>query len=281
MGKIGTKDVTVGSGKLPKNFIPGNHTAKIINMKFQETTFDDRRTGGKVTKAWVVMELETEPVGGDFEGWLIDKDDESKGRRLGQTGWVKSDAFGYEDKTYNGREYSIHKSTIQFLKGLEMEALGHTKFMDSIDGKYDTYDEICKAFLAESGIEGVFLNWCIGGKKEWDEKGEYPVYWMNLPKWSKGSKLYAHPDKSDNLMQFHAQIHVYDKTGGAPANAPAGASASPAPAQTFSPGAEEAPPWNNDDDGEDPFAPSNSTDEDPFATETDSPQEKEEDPFAT
>jgi hypothetical protein len=266
MGKIGTKNVNVGSGKLPKNFIVGNQTARIIGMSFQETTFKDRNTGSDVTKAWVVMDLETEAVGGEFEGWLIDKNDESKGRRSGQTGRVKSDPFGYEDKTYNGKDYSIHKSTIQFLKGVELEATGATKFMDDIDGKYDTYDEICKAFAEESGVGKVFLNWCIGGKKEMGDDG-YPVYWMNLPKWTKGSKLYAHPDKSDNLLQYHAGAHLFDKTGGAtpPPAAPAGATSNPASAPAFNPAEEEDDPFKNAPE-DDPFATSEDLKEDPFAT---------------
>ena len=37
---IGTKVVkSGGSGKLPKSFIPGNHTAKINRVGFQKQTF--------------------------------------------------------------------------------------------------------------------------------------------------------------------------------------------------------------------------------------------------
>jgi hypothetical protein len=256
MGKIGTNDVTVGSGKAPKNFIPGNHSAKIIGMSFQEVTFKD-----DVTKAWVILDLETKPLGGEFEGWFIDKDNESLGRRMGQTGRIKSDPFGYEDKSFKGNDYSIHKSTIQFLKSMEIEITGKTAFMDSINDKFDTYEEMCEAFFTNVIPADFFMEWCIGGKKELGDDG-YAKYWMNLPKWTRGKKLYAHPDKANNLVTFHEQLHVYDTTGGAAkGGAPAAATDTPTAAPTFSSDADaDGPDWDKiQKDGA-------STEESPFAT---------------
>jgi len=71
-----------GGNGLPKTFAPGNHTLKINSVYLEEFKFID----GAVH---FMMNMETEPIDG-FEGFMIDKDDESKGHYAGQIGRVKA-----------------------------------------------------------------------------------------------------------------------------------------------------------------------------------------------
>lgn len=252
MAGISTKNVKVGGGSLPKSFAPGNHICKINSIRLDRPPF--AKQGEDMYS--IVMDLETKPVE-NFEGFFIDKDDESKGRYLGQTGRVKSSKWPYKNSEWNGKKYEMVDEIIKFIKSLCIE-IG-SDWCDKVDDKYNTIEEFIDGFNADAPYKDVFLEWCIGGQQTTNAEG-YPQYFMHLPKWQRGEKLVALPGDV-NIMQFDKVLHVEVKGG------------EPKPLNTFDPDSDAG----KDDD---PLFDNASTDEDPFAVDAGGDASAEEDPFA-
>lgn len=253
MGKIGTKEVKVGGGSLPKTFIPGNHTCKINTMRLDRPAF--AKNGEEMY--YIVMDLETKPLGGAYEGFFIDKDDESKGRYLGQTGRLKTSQWPYKDSEYNGKKWDMVDEIIKFLKSVCIE-MG-SDWMDKADGKYDTIEEMVKAFNNDAPFKDIYFAWCIGGQQIQGDDG-YPKYYMHLPKFSRGTKLFTLENDEADLLEYDKAIHLNIKGG------------TPVTVNTFGTDEDEddnplfAAPGADED--EDPFAPTEADgDEDPFAAD--------------
>ena len=121
--------------------------------------------------------------------------------------------------------------------------------------------EVKELIGKEAKIKDTFLDWCIGGVQETGDDG-YPQYWMNLPKWTKGKKLFTRQDadNASSLLQYDKVLHLFVKGGGAPKTV-----------DQFSGGADaggDASPFAGSDSDEDPFAVTDGGgDEDPFAVE--------------
>tara|TARA_R110001592_G_scaffold148167_6_gene372906 strand:- start:608 stop:1357 length:750 start_codon:yes stop_codon:yes gene_type:complete len=249
MGKIGTKDVKVGGGSTPKTFIPGNHTCKINGVRLDRPPF--AKSGEEMYS--IIMDLETEPLGGTYEGFFIDKDDESKGRHLGQTGRVKSSQWPHKNSEWNGKKFTMVDEIIKFIKSICEEI--NSDWADKADGKYDTIEDMVKAFNDEAPFKDVFLDWCVGGQQTTNDEG-YPQYYMHIPKWKRGEKQFA--------LSGDAQLMTYDKVLHLIVKGEAAKTVS-----NFAAGSADKT-WDetNDDDDDDPFAvSSNASDDDPFAAE--------------
>jgi hypothetical protein len=74
---------------MAKTIAPGNHVLKINSVELEDFRFIE---GAK----HLILHVETAPIEG-FEGFLLDKDDESKGRFEGQIGRVKASQYAYAD----------------------------------------------------------------------------------------------------------------------------------------------------------------------------------------
>ena len=244
MGKIGTKEVKVGGGSLPKTFIPGNHTCKINSISLDRPKY--AKDGEEMYS--ILMDLETEPIEG-FEGFFIDSNNESLGRYTGQIGRVKSSQYAYKDSEWKGKSYSMIDEIIKFLKSLCIEL--KSDWMDDADGKYDTIEEMVDAFNKQAPFKGVFLSWCIGAQQIEGDNG-YPKYFMYLPKYKAGFKLFTAVGDS-SLLPYDKALHL-DVKGQAPATV-----------QGFGTDTNEDPLFAEvADDNDDPFAV-DTDDEDPFA----------------
>ena len=261
-----TKEVTqkVKGEFKGKKFNPGNHRCKVNGIYTKEV--EDKKWGGTKLQLWLT--LETEPVGGNFKGWAIDKDDESKGYFLGQVGNVKSNPFGYKSETKDGVTYVREQAVAMFLHILCLEANG-SRWVDEVNGKYKTFEEFIDAFNQDNPIKDVYLDWCIGGQKSINEEG-YAEYWMNLPKVKKGERVFKNPSKVGNPVTFDEVLHIY-----IPENQKEIASFGTSE-PIAKPEPKPEPKWDSEEeDGLDFTPPTATTDnEDPFAVDND-----DEDPF--
>ena len=125
---LSTTDLgTAGSG-LPKTITPGNHVLKINSIELEEFKF--------IPGAYhLMMHVETQPIEG-FEGFMIDKDDESKGRYAGQIGRVKASQYAFADgETKSGIKIQRDRSILIFLR-----TLAHTMGLDSWFLEQDGHD---------------------------------------------------------------------------------------------------------------------------------------------
>lgn len=255
---IKTDDVKVGGGNLPKSFGPGNHTAKINSIEL--------RVPGYVKKTdpiqyELVLDLETSPLGGTFEGWQLDKEDPSKGNFLGQTGRIKTRKWAYKDGTWKNPktgktvEFSYLDDILEFIQRIE-DACG-TKFLKETSGKFNTIEEIVAAFNKTKPFKGIFLRWCIGGEVEMKDDG-HPQYFMFLPDPLKGFKLFTSEADKDSLAPYNADRDLSSK------DAPKTVGTFTADAQGKEDEDGDTPPWAEATNDDDPFSTSDDDDEDPF-----------------
>ena len=109
---LSTKDLTTESGGgMPKTIAPGNHELKINSIRLDEFRF--------IEGAYhLMMEMETKPIEG-FEGFMKDRNDESKGHYEGQIGRVKASQYAFADgETKSGIKIQRDRSVLMFLKNL-------------------------------------------------------------------------------------------------------------------------------------------------------------------
>jgi hypothetical protein len=79
-----TKSAKSEGGTWNKKLEPGNHKVKIVGVKYNPVNIR-----GYENAVNLIYVLESEPVGGDFQGFQIDKDDPSKGDHEGRVSWVE------------------------------------------------------------------------------------------------------------------------------------------------------------------------------------------------
>jgi len=109
---LSTTDLGTGSG-MPKTIAPGNHVLKVNSIHLEEFTFIDGAYH-------LMLNVETPPID-DFEGFMIDKDDESKGHYAGQIGRVKASQYAFALtllKTLLNISVKMLQSKINILNGV-------------------------------------------------------------------------------------------------------------------------------------------------------------------
>ena len=195
---LSTTDLgTAGSG-LPKTITPGNHVLKINSIELEDFKF--------IPGAFhLMMHVETAPIEG-FEGFMIDKDDESKGRYQGQIGRVKASQYAFADgETKTGIKIQRDRSILIFLR-----TLAHTLQIDSWfveqDGKHETIEDFVKEFNKTADFREKYLEFCIAGK-EYEGKTGYTNYDMWLPK-AEGKKYAFGAEKDDTVIAYNEAKHL-------------------------------------------------------------------------
>ena len=120
---LSTKDLgNEGGSGIAKTITPGNHRLKINSINLEDFQFIE---GAK----HLMLHVETEPIEG-FTGFLIDKDDESKGNYAGQIGRLKASQYAYANgETKSGIKIQRDRSLMMFLAGKEYEnKAGYTAY---------------------------------------------------------------------------------------------------------------------------------------------------------
>lgn len=199
--KLSTKNITTGGGGQSKTLEPGNQQCKINGVELEEFKL-------KPGAYNLVIHMEGPDLGDKFEGFFINKDDESLGRHKGAVGKVKAGEWAFADGTTKGGvEVSRDQDILKFLKSL-CTALDAVKWLEDQDDKHDTIESLIVAFNNDQPFAGKYLNYCIGGKEYKDKKG-YTKYDLFLPKFSKGGapfeSLTAKPSK---ILKFNEVDHV-------------------------------------------------------------------------
>ena len=95
---LSTKDMSAGSGSIKPVIGPGNQVIKINSISFDVTPYDADAYN-------IVLHVETEPVKGEFQGFLKDMNKPDGARYEGQVGRVRFSPYPYKDATLpSGRE---------------------------------------------------------------------------------------------------------------------------------------------------------------------------------
>ena len=198
---LNTKDMSAGSGRTKPVLEPGNHEVKINSITLDQTPYDADSYN-------IHLHVETQPVGGDFEGFFRDYNNQSLGRYDGQVGRVRISPFPFKDTTLpSGREISRDQEILKHMITLA-ETLDMREGLDAIEAT--TIEEFMKdcndLFTGEKG--SAFINMCIGGR-EWENKEGYINNDLFLPRISKdGIAMEAIDKENSRLLKFDRAVHV-------------------------------------------------------------------------
>ena len=195
---LNTKDMSAGSGRTKPVLDPGNHVVKINSITLDQTPYDADSYN-------IHLHVETAPVGGDFEGFFRDYNNQSLGRYEGQIGRVRISPFPFKDTTLpSGREISRDQEILK-----HMITLGET--LDMRDGLDSIEAETIESFMTEcNNLMGnsKLMNMCIGGR-EWENKEGYINNDLFLPRISKdGIAMEAVDKENSRLLKFEREVHV-------------------------------------------------------------------------
>lgn len=201
---LSTKDVNVGGGNnISKLIEPGNITATIGKVELDQPNFLQKDQG-----YYLVLHLEGPDLGDDFEGFFIDKDDESLGRHKCQVGRVKYSKWPFKDgETKSGIQINRDTEILKALKNLCTE-MDITDWFEAQDNKHDTIEEFVTAFNQDAPYAGKPLNYCVAARQYHKQNG-YLGNDCYLPKYNKNAVPFEEISASPSrIAMFDEAIHV-------------------------------------------------------------------------
>jgi hypothetical protein len=192
---LSTKNIA--EGKTPKTFNPGNHKAKINSIVLSQ--------GYNLGSYNVQLNVEGKDLGPDFEGFLTDAQDPTSPRYKGMIGRVRLSQYAYQDGvTPTGVKVNRDTNILSALKRLAI-AQGKGKELDAINA--NTIEEFVEKANTVLCNNGIFLNFCFGGK-EYESKG-YKNYDLFIPNAKNGTYGFEAVDAAPSrLTTFDPAVHI-------------------------------------------------------------------------
>lgn len=197
---LSTKGIKISG--LSKTIEPGVHVLKINGVRLVRFPFMESDEG-----YFLVLDVETRPIP-NFEGFFINKDDESLGRYEGQIGQVKTNRYYYKDGVTK-TDVTISRDT-EILKQIKNICVvtDTVSWFEKADDKYETIEDFVEGFNKSGIFKNKYLNFCIGGK-EYERDGGFTSYDLFIPKLAKGRVAFEPENvKVSKLMAFNQTEHV-------------------------------------------------------------------------
>lgn len=199
---ISTKDIPTSGGGIQKTLQPGNQTIKINSIYLEEYPYEQGAL-------FLRMDCEGPDLGEGFEGFFIDKDNESLGRYKGQVGKVRTNRWWYQDKDLGSVQINRDVEIVKMLKNI-CEVTGCEAWLESQDGKHETVESLVAKFNEDAPFADVFFKACLGGK-EYENKGGYINYDLHFVKYVKEGtpieKLGVDESQS-RLIKYNEAEHI-------------------------------------------------------------------------
>jgi hypothetical protein len=206
MSKISTKDIPVGGGSVPKVIQPGNRVLKINSVGLEKFPFKDGAYH-------FIFNVEGPDLGEDFEGFLVDKNDPSKGKHKGQVGKIKASEWAFSDgETKGGVKISRDREILKFMQNL-CKQLDAVKWFETQDNKHDTIEGLVEKFNEDKLYIDKWLKMCVGGKEYLNGQG-YTNHDLFLPKFNSKKvpfELENVPEADSKLILFSEAEHIKKK----------------------------------------------------------------------
>lgn len=204
---ISSKDLGSSEGpSVSKTISPGQHVCKINKITLERPPFNAEAMN-------VVLHLETEPMGDDFEGFYIDKDNPEKGRYEGQVGRVKTSEYAYLDgTTKTGIKVSRDLDIVRIVKNI-CSAAKCLNWLETNDNKYETIEEYVEAFNSDKPFADRYIRFCVGGKEYLNKEG-YINYDLHLVRTQRGTFNMEAADVDENsskLVKYDVNTHIKKK----------------------------------------------------------------------
>ena len=208
---ITTKDVGEPvAGKGPsKKLEPGNQQITIVDVKLQVNKFDKFKKDAE----FLMLIMEGPDLGPNFEGFMRDKDDPSKGMHTGQVAWVKASEWAFADgTTKTGIEIKKNNEILRYIKSLCVQT-DSMKWFDDQDGKHETINSFVEQFNEDRPFEGKKLNVCLAGnyyyKKDKQSEKKFLNCDLYLPKFTAKEIPFENPVVSTSkLTVFNEALHI-------------------------------------------------------------------------
>ncbi len=198
---LSTKNINLETGgSSSKTLLPGNLTAKINAITLEDLEM-------KEGASFMMLHLEGQPVGGDFEGFFIDKDRPELGRALGKTSRVRHHQYAYVDT--ETRKGMIYKND-EILRAVKQICIATDSiaWLDSQDEKHATIESLIDQMNIDAPYKDKWLDFCIAAR-EYMNKNGYIDHSLYLPRFVKKSVPYEkHGLNSGNLIQYDESLHL-------------------------------------------------------------------------
>lgn len=173
---LNTVDIPKSGSGVPKTLQPGNQVCRVLSVEMKPFSF-------KPGSYEIMLSVVGPDLGGDFQGFFIDKNNESLGHHKGQVGRIKASLWAFADAETKSK-VKISRDT-EILKWLNSfcEAIGKKDWMTAQDQKHATIESLIDAFIKDKPFKDIEINFCIAGK-EYMNKG-YMNHDLFLPKFTK------------------------------------------------------------------------------------------------
>lgn len=202
MAKISTTDVKVGGTGMAKTIAPGINVVKINAVKLVQHPFMVADDG-----YYLMLDVETKPIE-DFEGFFIDKDNESLGRYAGQIGQVKTSRYFYKDgETKSGIAVNRNMEILKIIKNICLNG-DMMVWFDGVNDKFETIEEFVEAFQKDAPFKGKWFSMCVAGKEFARDNG-YIGFDLYFPKLERGKvAVELENTKPSRLLAFDEASQV-------------------------------------------------------------------------
>ena len=193
---LSTKNVS--SNRVSPVLSPGNCKIKINSLSFEATPYDKNSFN-------ITLNVESEPITGDFQGFLIDAADANGPRYKGQVGKVRMTPYPFKDAVLdNGRKINKDQEILKSIAFLA-DVTGKRNEVDDINvDTIDAFMDKCKTIFKNT----EYVNACIGGR-EWENTEGYINVDLHLPRISKnGVPMESLNSESSRLITFNYDEHV-------------------------------------------------------------------------
>jgi len=190
---LNTSGMSAGSGKEKPVIGPGNNVVKINSITFDVTPYAADAFN-------IMLHVESEPMEGEFQGFLVDANNPNGPRYQGQVGRIRFAPYPYKDAILpNGSEISRDTEVMKAMIFLS-EQLGKRKELDAIQANtIEDFMSQCGAVLSGP----TYLNMCFG-TREWENKEGYVNNDLYLPKLSKaGVPIEALDVENSRLITYN------------------------------------------------------------------------------
>jgi hypothetical protein len=199
---ISTKNLPSSEKGLPKTITAGNHVVKVNSIYVDETP--SRWNEGAFN---IIVNVETKPIEG-FEGFWIDKDNESKGKHLGQVGRVKANRYGFSDFDNGTIKRDKTQEFLKFMRNLCISTNCMDWFNSIDDKKYNTIQDLVDGFNNDKPYADKYIN-CIVSGKEYQSRGGYinqELFFGNPSK--EGLIMESIEENPSKLQKFDEEKHL-------------------------------------------------------------------------
>lgn len=197
---ITTKNITSGGGT-PKIIQPG-----IVECKINSITLD--KVPYKEGAYNLSLNVESQPMGDDFEGFLVDKDNPDSGRYEGQIGRVRFSEWPYSDgETKTGIKISRDTEIVKAIQTICKET-SSTAWLEAQDNVHETIEDFVAAFNSDKPFKNKFVKMCVAGR-EYMNKAGYINFDLYLPRAGRGQVSMETIDReSSKLIAFDSEAHI-------------------------------------------------------------------------